>query len=38
VSIAVEHPTPIYYIGVGEGLDDLGEFDAKKYAQSLLGI
>ena len=38
VSIAVEHPTPIYYIGVGEGLDDLGEFDAQKYAQSLLGI
>lgn len=38
VAVAGENPTPIYYIGVGEGIDDLDEFDACDYAGSLVGL
>ncbi len=38
ISIAHEMPLPIYYIGVGEGIDDLDEFRAEDFAASLLGI
>lgn len=37
-AIAVECPTPVYFIGVGEGIDDLQEFKAQEYSQSLLGL
>ncbi len=35
-AIASECPVPVYFIGIGEGIDDLQEFNAQKYAQSLL--
>lgn len=38
VAMAYENPTPIYYIGVGEKIDDLLEFNAENYASSLLDL
>ena len=38
VAIAEETQTPIYYIGLGEGIDDLQEFNAKSFANNLLEI
>ena len=37
VAIAKESPLPVYFLGVGEGIDDLIGFDAKSFAKSLLG-
>lgn len=37
VAIADKYPLPVYYIGVGESIDDLNEFKAAEYSQSLLG-
>ena len=34
-AIAKELPIPIRYIGVGEGIDDLREFNAKDYAEAM---
>jgi fused signal recognition particle receptor len=36
-AIAQEHPIPVYFIGVGEKLEDLETFDAREFAQALLG-
>lgn len=36
VAVAEENPTPIHYIGVGEGIDDLDEFKAAEFAKGLL--
>ncbi|MEO0422863.1 MAG: signal recognition particle-docking protein FtsY [Pseudomonadota bacterium] len=36
LAIAGELGLPIRYIGVGEGLEDLGPFDARQYAEALL--
>jgi fused signal recognition particle receptor len=30
-------PVPVYFIGVGENLEDLETFDAREFAQALLG-
>ena len=30
-------PVPVYFIGVGEGIDDLQAFSADEFAQALLG-
>mgnify|MGYP005768840985 FL=1 len=38
VAVAEEQPVPIYYIGIGEGIDDLDEFHAGDYARSLLEL
>lgn len=38
VAIAQEAPTPVHYIGIGEGIDDLDEFNAAEFARGLLGI
>jgi fused signal recognition particle receptor len=35
-AIAQERPIPVYFIGVGEKLDDLETFDAREFAQALL--
>ena len=35
-AIARENPIPVYFIGVGEQLDDLQTFDAREFAQALL--
>lgn len=37
VAIASELNLPIYKIGVGEGLEDLQDFDAHAFAESLVG-
>ena len=37
-AIAAESPTPIHYIGVGEGIDDLDQFNARDFSQNLMGI
>jgi len=31
-------PLPVYFIGVGEKLEDLQTFDAREFAQALIGI
>jgi len=36
-AIARERPVPVYFIGVGEGLDDLQPFDARAFARALVG-
>ena len=30
-------PVPVYFIGVGEKLEDLETFDAREFAQALVG-
>jgi len=35
-AIAKESPTPVRFIGVGEGIDDLKEFKAKEYAEEMI--
>ncbi len=35
-AIARENPVPVYFIGVGEKLEDLQTFDAREFAQALL--
>ncbi|MBD3893646.1 signal recognition particle-docking protein FtsY [Hydrogenophaga sp.] len=35
-AIAREKPVPVYFIGVGEKLQDLETFDAREFAQALL--
>lgn len=37
-AIAAESPTPVYFIGVGEEIDDLDEFNASDFARSLMGL
>ena len=34
-AIAREHPIPLRFIGVGEGLDDLRPFSARDYVDAL---
>lgn len=38
VAVAVKNITnvPVYYIGIGEGIDDLEEFDASSYAKAII--
>jgi fused signal recognition particle receptor len=36
-AIAREKPVPVYFIGVGEQLEDLETFNAREFAQALLG-
>jgi fused signal recognition particle receptor len=36
-AIARERPVPLYFIGVGEGIDDLRPFAAKDFAEALVG-
>jgi len=38
ISIAKKFEIPIYFVGLGEKIDDLYEFDAKNFAQSMLGM
>lgn len=37
IAIAEEYPTPIYFIGVGESIDDLNKFNAEEFALNLMG-
>lgn len=36
-AIARERPVPVYFVGVGEKLEDLETFNAREFAQALLG-
>ena len=36
-AISRERPVPVYFIGVGEGLEDLQSFDARAFARALVG-
>ncbi|WP_306171876.1 signal recognition particle-docking protein FtsY, partial [Variovorax sp. KK3] len=36
-AIARERPVPVYFIGVGEKLEDLETFNAREFAQALMG-
>ncbi len=38
LAIASEHAVPIYFIGVGEGLDDLQPFVAEAFGRALLDL
>jgi len=38
IAIAEETSTPVHFIGVGEGIDDLREFDAKEFSKSLVAF
>lgn len=37
-AIASENPTPVYFIGIGEQVEDLDVFDSDAYARGLLGL
>jgi len=37
IAIAKELGIPVKYIGVGEKLDDLADFDPSSFAEALLG-
>ncbi len=38
VQIAGTTPVPVYFIGVGEKIEDLGVFKAAEYAENILGL
>ena len=38
VAIAAKHKLPVYFIGVGEGVDDLETFDAEDFAEAIAGL
>ena len=38
VAIAAKHKLPVYFIGVGEGVDDLEPFEAQDFAQAIAGL
>lgn len=38
IAVAEETGIPIHYIGVGEGIDDLDEFNARDFARNLLNL
>ncbi|CAN7304282.1 signal recognition particle-docking protein FtsY [Pararhizobium sp. LjRoot238] len=38
VAISAKHKLPVYFIGVGEGVDDLEPFEASDFAHAIAGI
>ncbi len=38
VSVCEKQKLPVYFIGIGEGIDDLIPFNAKNYANALAGL
>ena len=38
VSIAAKHALPVYFLGVGEGVDDLEPFEAGDFARAIAGL
>jgi fused signal recognition particle receptor len=38
VAIAAKHKLPVYFIGVGEGIDDLEPFAAQDFARAIAGV
>ena len=37
-AIARARPKPVYFIGIGEAIDDLRPFNAREYANAMLGL
>ena len=37
-AIAKARPVPVYFIGIGEGIEDLRPFSAREYANAMLGL
>lgn len=38
IAVASKYKKPIHYIGLGEGIEDLQEFNAKQFAKGLVGL
>ncbi|TIN33227.1 MAG: signal recognition particle-docking protein FtsY, partial [Mesorhizobium sp.] len=38
VAIAAKHGLPVYFIGVGEQVDDLEPFSASEFARAIAGV
>ena len=38
VAIAAKHKLPVYFVGVGEGIDDLEPFEADEFAKAIAGM
>ncbi|SKA04439.1 signal recognition particle-docking protein FtsY [Consotaella salsifontis] len=38
VAIAAKHRLPVYFVGVGEGIDDLEPFKARDFARAIAGL
>ena len=38
VAIAAKHKLPVFFIGVGEGIDDLEPFEAEDFAKAIAGV
>ncbi len=38
VAIAAKHKLPVYFIGVGESVDDLEPFEAEDFARAIAGV
>ncbi|WOS62651.1 signal recognition particle-docking protein FtsY [Sinorhizobium fredii] len=38
VAISAKHKLPVYFIGIGEGIDDLEPFEAKDFAEAIAGV
>jgi signal recognition particle-docking protein FtsY len=38
IGIAARHKLPVYFIGVGEGIDDLEPFEAEDFARAIAGL
>jgi len=38
IAIAAKHKLPVYFIGVGEGIDDLEPFEAQDFARAIAGL
>lgn len=38
VAISAKHKLPVYFIGIGEGVDDLEPFEAKDFAEAIAGV
>ena len=37
VAIAAKHKLPVFFVGVGEGIDDLEPFKARDFADAIAG-
>ena len=38
VAIAAKHKLPVYFVGIGEGIDDLEPFEADEFAKAIAGM
>ena len=38
ISIAIKYEIPISYVGLGEKVDDLAEFNSNKFSRSILNL